>query len=249
MSTTVDQCWPILTNVDQLVGQCCLASALEQLDFSFSWSPLPAGESILNLFLGQSNSNILMFWRKLLDLPRLFVSLLTVPSLLSWPIFASSWWRSKREGKKPNFGVKRSWEQRTFLNFKKQTPVDISWFILIYLDISWSILIYLDFSWYILILDISWFLIMVHALTGIDYCVSYVWKSTPWNISAMIRSLTPNSFISFINECRWQSRTRVHTIWRSLQVQRGQNLHQGKGLPCPLLQGRTMGLLSRGSSR
>ena len=39
----------------------------------------------------------------------------------------SSWWRGKREGgKKHNFGVKRSWEQRTFLNFKKQTPVDRS---------------------------------------------------------------------------------------------------------------------------
>merc|ERR1711953_947412 len=39
---------------------------------------------------------------------------------------ACSWWRGKREpGKKHNFGVKRSWEQRTFLNFKKQTPVTI----------------------------------------------------------------------------------------------------------------------------
>ena len=37
----------------------------------------------------------------------------------------TSWLKSKREGKKHNFGVKRSWEQRTFLNFKKQTPVDI----------------------------------------------------------------------------------------------------------------------------
>ena len=38
-----------------------------------------------------------------------------------------SWWRGKREGgKKHNFGVKRSWEHRTFLNFKKQTPVDRS---------------------------------------------------------------------------------------------------------------------------
>ena len=34
-----------------------------------------------------------------------------------------SWRKSRREGKKHNFGVKRSWEQRTFLNFKKQTPV------------------------------------------------------------------------------------------------------------------------------
>jgi len=38
---------------------------------------------------------------------------------------ACSWLKSKREGKKHNFGVKRSWEQRTFLNFKKQTPVTI----------------------------------------------------------------------------------------------------------------------------
>ena len=40
-----------------------------------------------------------------------------------------SWRKSRREGKKHNFGVKRSWEQRTFLNFKKQTPVNsFVWF-------------------------------------------------------------------------------------------------------------------------
>jgi hypothetical protein len=38
-----------------------------------------------------------------------------------------SCWRNKRENasKKHNFGVKRSWDQRTFLNFRKPTPVTI----------------------------------------------------------------------------------------------------------------------------
>jgi len=40
-------------------------------------------------------------------------------------VLLCSWRKSRREGKKHNFGVKRSWEQRTFLNFKKQTPVTI----------------------------------------------------------------------------------------------------------------------------
>merc|ERR1712038_847560 len=40
-------------------------------------------------------------------------------------VLLCSWRKSRREGKKHNFGVKRSWEQRTFLNFKKQTSVTI----------------------------------------------------------------------------------------------------------------------------
>merc|ERR1712080_583103 len=38
-----------------------------------------------------------------------------------------SCWRNKRENasKKHNFGVKRSWDQRNFLNFRKPTPVTI----------------------------------------------------------------------------------------------------------------------------
>ena len=84
----------MLTNCDQLGGQFCWVSVLGQLAFSSSLSLLSAGDT----------SNL---------------------SLLSSNLTIISWWKRRgREGKKHNFGVKRSWEQRTFLNFKKQTPVD-----------------------------------------------------------------------------------------------------------------------------